>query len=41
MIAAVAVHYGLGIATANVRHFEAIREAGYDFELENWRLGSG
>jgi len=41
MIAAVAVHHGLGIATGNVRHFEAIRDAGYEFDLENWRLASG
>lgn len=37
MIGAIAVQYGLVLATGNVQHFEAIRGVGYPLEITNWR----
>ena len=36
-IAACAIRRGYGVATANTRHFTFIQQAGYSFQLENWR----
>ena len=37
MIAACALSKGYGLATANIRHFQYIRDAGFSVQLENWR----
>jgi tRNA(fMet)-specific endonuclease VapC len=37
MIAACVIRRGLGVASANTRHYEFIRKLGFDFYLENWR----
>jgi predicted nucleic acid-binding protein len=37
LIAACAIRRGFGVATGNIKHFDFIRRAGYDFHLENWR----
>lgn len=37
VIAACAIRRGYGVASGNTRHFEFMREAGFDFHLENWR----
>lgn len=37
MIAACAIRRGYGVATGNTNHYQFIRNAGYDFPLENWR----
>jgi predicted nucleic acid-binding protein len=38
MIAATALEAGLPVVTGNTAHYEAIRSAGYELTLENWRL---
>ena len=38
MIAATALEAGLPVVTGNTTHFEAIRSAGYELRLENWRM---
>jgi tRNA(fMet)-specific endonuclease VapC len=37
MIAGIALHHGLVLATANTAHFRRIQDLGYPLELENWR----
>jgi tRNA(fMet)-specific endonuclease VapC len=37
MIAAIALQNGFAVATGNVAHFEAVRSAGYELEIVNWR----
>lgn len=37
LIAACAINRGLGVATGNIRHFQYIRDAGFEFHCENWR----
>lgn len=37
MIAAIALQHDFAVATGNVAHFEAIRVAGYELEIANWR----
>jgi predicted nucleic acid-binding protein len=39
MIGAIAVRHGIVLTTGNVDHFAAIRTAGYDLRIENWRVG--
>lgn len=36
-IAAIALRNGLPIVTGNVAHFEQVRSAGYDLQIDNWR----
>ncbi len=38
MIAAIALQQAVPIVTGNVRHFEAIREAGHPLKIDNWRV---
>jgi predicted nucleic acid-binding protein len=40
LIAASAIRRGFGVSSGNTAHFNFIREAGYDFHLENWRDAS-
>jgi tRNA(fMet)-specific endonuclease VapC len=37
MIAAIAIVARLPIVTANVAHFDAVRNAGHELTIENWR----
>jgi len=37
MIAAIAICAALPIVTGNVSHFEAVKKAGYELVIENWR----
>ena len=37
MIAATALEARLPVVTGNTAHYEAIRAAGYELEIENWR----
>jgi len=37
LIAACAIRRGYGVASGNTTHFEFIHQAGYSFQLENWR----
>ena len=37
MIAAIALHHGLTLATGNVRHYQRIQALGYALELTNWK----
>ncbi len=37
MIAACAIRRGFVVASGNTRHYEFMRQAGYGFQLENWR----
>jgi tRNA(fMet)-specific endonuclease VapC len=37
MIAAIALQHGFAVATGNVAHFEAVRTAGCELEIVNWR----
>lgn len=37
MIASIALHHGLVLATANTEHFRRIQTLGYPLELQNWR----
>jgi predicted nucleic acid-binding protein len=39
MIAAIAIHHDIVLATGNVAHFEAVRAAGFALTIENWREG--
>lgn len=36
-VGAIAIRHNLVLATGNVQHFEAIRSAGYQLEILNWR----
>ena len=38
LIGAVASRLGIPVATGNTAHFDAMRQAGFQIELENWRL---
>ena len=38
LIAACAIRRGYGVASGNTSHFEFIRQLGYNFYLENWRI---
>lgn len=40
IIAAIAVHHGLALATGNASHFQRIADLGYGLELQNWREAS-
>jgi predicted nucleic acid-binding protein len=37
VIAAIAINQKLPVVTANVTHYEAIRDVGYALRVENWR----
>ena len=37
MIAAIALHHGLTLATGNVAHFEYVRAIGFELGIDNWR----
>ena len=37
MIAAIAIHHGLVLVTANTRHYERIQTLGFALEIDNWR----
>lgn len=37
MIAAIAIHHGLSLVTANIEHFRRVQALGYPLELANWR----
>jgi tRNA(fMet)-specific endonuclease VapC len=37
LIAACAIRRGYGVASGNTNHFTYIKNAGYDFHLEDWR----
>lgn len=37
-IAACAIRRGFGVATGNFAHFDYIRQVGYGYHLENWRV---
>lgn len=38
IIAAIALEAGLPVVTGNAAHFEAIANAGYKLEIQNWRI---
>lgn len=37
MVAAIALRYGLTLATSNTSHYQRIQTLGYGLELDNWR----
>ena len=37
MIAAIALHHGLELATGNTSHFQRVQQLGYPLTLVNWR----
>jgi tRNA(fMet)-specific endonuclease VapC len=37
MIAAIALHHGLELATDNTSHFQRVQQLGYPLTLVNWR----
>jgi tRNA(fMet)-specific endonuclease VapC len=38
MIAAIAIHHNLILATGNTRHYQRIQQAGYALALTNWKI---
>jgi predicted nucleic acid-binding protein len=40
LIAAIALHHGVPLATGNTKHFARIQDVGYPLVLQNWREAS-
>jgi tRNA(fMet)-specific endonuclease VapC len=38
MIAAIALHHGMELATGNTSHFQRVQQLGYPLTLVNWRV---